>query len=416
MLGTLLEKIGTLLPKNFIIANLFPMLLFAAINGLMLYWLSDRFRLAAQNYFAMDAANQALIGFPILIAVTLAAYIFSTLNLFQRELLEGQYWPEPLKRVLTAGQQRRADRSADKFIEKTTERRSFRRLNGVQKLRDARVIGNQHQAVCGYLEGGAAAVAVAALQEKRLRYDLISTEEFEEVVDLLVLDLAACPVDIRNPGDQDIENKLRLNRDQIILINCLDYAERRLENDYVALFNQREFNFSGFKLAPTAMGNIAESVHGYARSRYAINLAPFWSRLQKILIDDEKFYSTLVDAKTQLDFMISLFWVTVCFTIIWTIELLYLRRSLTAFVLVAIGGPVLSIAWYKIALQNYRAFADICRTAVDLYRFKLLDSLHVKRPNGNVHERQTWIQLNQLIGHGETNAQVAYHYPPPPKS
>jgi hypothetical protein len=412
MLGTLLEKLGTLLPKNFILANLFPMLLFGGINGLMLYWMSDRFRLAVQNYFALSAGSQALIGFPILIVITLAAYIFSTLNLFQREILEGRYLPDRLQKVLTAGQQRRADQSANRFVEKTQDRRAFRRLNGVKNLRDARASGNQTNAECVYSEDSDAAIAVAALEEKRLRYDRIKAEEFENALGLLEQELSRCPVDRRNPGDPDIDNKLWLNRDQIILISCLDYVERRLENDYVALFNKREFNFSGFKLAPTAMGNIAESVHGYARSRYSMNLDPFWSRLQKILIDDEKFYSTLVDAKTQLDFMISLFWVTVCFTIIWTIELLYLRRSLTAFVLVAIGGPVLSIAWYKIALQNYRAFADICRSAVDLYRFQLLDSLHVARPKGNVHERQTWIRLNQLIGLGETNAQVAYHYPP----
>src|SRR5215204_3769046 len=115
MLGTLLEKLGTLLPKNFIIANLFPMLLFAGINGLMLYWMSDRFRLAVQNYFAMSAGSQALIGFPILIVITLTAYIFSTLNLFQREILEGRYLPNGLLKVLTAGQQRRAEQSANKF-------------------------------------------------------------------------------------------------------------------------------------------------------------------------------------------------------------------------------------------------------------------------------------------------------------
>lgn len=416
MLGTLLDKLGTLLPKNFIIANLFPVLLFAAVNGLMLYWLSDSFRLAAQSYFAMNAASQALVGFPILIAITLTAYIFSTLNLFQREFLEGRYLPEALTKVLTAGQQRRADQSANRFLEKTEERRAFRRLNGVKNLRAARASGNQTNAPCTYSEDSDAAIAVADLEEKRLRYDLIGAQEFEIALGLLEQELSSCPVDIRAPGDADIDNKLLLNRDQIILISCLDYVERRLENDYVALFNKRQFNFSGFKLAPTAMGNIAESVHGYARSRYEMNLAPLWSRLQKILIDDEKFYSTLVDAKTQLDFMISLFWVTVCFTVIWTIELMYLRRSLTAFLLVAIGGPVLSVVWYKIALQNYLAFADICRTAVDLYRFKLLDSLNVQRPKGNVHERQTWIQLNQFIGHGETNAQIAYHYSTPPKS
>jgi hypothetical protein len=367
------------------------------------------------NYFAMDAGNQALIGFPILIAITLAAYISSTFNLLQREILEGHNLPSPLQKVLTAGQQRRLDKSAQKFLDKTKEWRRFSRLDGVKKLRDARVRGNQRQppAPCVYSEERPAAEAVAALQEKRLKYDLISIAEFENALGLLIQELESCPVDIRNAGDQDIDNKLLLNRDQIILISCLDYVERRLENDYGALFNDREFNFSGFKLAPTAMGNIAESVHGYARSRYAMNLDPFWSRLQKILVDDDKFYPTLVDAKTQLDFMISLFWMTVCFTIIWTIELFYLRRSLIAFLLVAIGGPVLSFVWYEIALQNYRSFADICRTAVDLYRIQLLDSFHVERPRGNVDERQIWIQLNRLIGHGQTDAQIVYHYPPP---
>src|SRR5215213_9236839 len=143
MLGTLLEKLGTLLPKNFIIANFFPMLLFAAMNGLMLYWMSDRFRQALQNYFAMTTGSQALIGFPILIAITLAAYIFSTLNLFQREFLEGRYLPPGLTKVLTAGQQRRLDRSANKFLEKTQHRRAFKKLNGVKNLSAARASGNQ---------------------------------------------------------------------------------------------------------------------------------------------------------------------------------------------------------------------------------------------------------------------------------
>src|ERR1044072_6410042 len=134
MLSTLLEKLGTLLPKNFIIANFFPMLLFAAMNGLMLYWMSDRFSMAVDKYFGKDAGNQALIGFPILIVITLAAYITSTFNLLQRELLEGRNLPDFLKKRLTAGQQRRLDKSAQKFLEKTRERRSFRRLEGVERL------------------------------------------------------------------------------------------------------------------------------------------------------------------------------------------------------------------------------------------------------------------------------------------
>jgi hypothetical protein len=416
MLGTLLEKIGTLLPRNFIIANFFPMLLFAAINGLMLYWMSDRFHLAVEQYFAMDAGNQALIGFPVLIAITLAAYIFSAFNLFQREILEGRYGPTYLKELLSAGPQRRADRSEDKLEEARKYERRFAKLDGVERLRLQRLAGGmQVNQICAYTKRSPAARLVAKLEKKRLRYRSIKTEELENAIVELGQELSQCAVNQRDAARGDDRNKILLDHHQTTLKRCLDYAEKRNDNDLVELFNVREFNFSRFKMAPTAMGNIAESVRGYTQSRYAMNLDPFWSRLQKILIDDEKFYATLVDAKTQLDFMISLFWVTVSFTGFWTIALICLRRSLLAFFVVAVGGPVLSILWYKIALQNYRAFADICRTSVDLYRFKLLDMLHVERPKGNLLERNTWKEVNKVIGYGEEEV-IRYHFPPPPKS
>jgi len=416
MLGTLLEKIGTLLPRNFIIANFFPMLLFAAINGLMLYWMSDRFHQAVQHYFAMDAGNQSLIGFAILIVITLAAYIFSSLNLLQREILEGRYGPASLKDRLSAGQQRRADHSADKLDKAQRYQLRLEKLDGQERLRKARLQGkNQRDQRCTYTTEKAAAVAVAKLERKRLQYKSIETEELDHAIRLLEFELMLCDVNLRVPAWGDISNKILLDGAQTTLVRCLEYAGKRNDNDIKELFNAREFNYSRFKIAPTAMGNIAESIRSYTLSRYAMNLDPFWSRLQKILIDDDKFYATLVDAKTQLDFMISLFWVTVSFTGFWTFELLNLRRSLLAFLLVAVGGPALSILWYKIALQNYRAFADICRTSVDLYRFKLLEMLHVEQPEGNLKERRTWVEINKIIGYGE-ETQIQYQYPPPPKS
>jgi hypothetical protein len=414
MLGTLLEKVGTLLPKNFIIANLFPMLLFAAINSLMLYWMSGRFRSAVQNYFAMGPGEQALIGFPILIAITLAAYIFSTLNLFQRELLEGQYWPTKMKAALSAGQQRKLDHADDQFLKITKYKVGVERLNGIERLGRARAFGNEQQAQCVYSKSSRAAQAVSVLAKKRLRHKIIKLPQLHNAILLLGQELRSCPVDTLDPDAPDRRNKILLDADHQTLNKCWNYAKTRVENDRVESFNLKEFNYSKYRLAPTAMGNIAESVRGYARSRYSMNLDPFWSRLQKILIDDDKFYSTLVDAKTQLDFMISLFWVTVCFTGFWTIALIRLRLSLRAFFVVAVGGPILSILWYKIALQNYRAFADICRTSVDLYRFKLLDMLHVERPGGNLKERRTWFEINKVIGYGEETV-IRYHHPPPPK-
>ena len=412
MLGTLLERVGALLPKSFTISNLFPMLMFAAVNGLMLYWMSNRFRDVVHDYLSQTAAQQALIGFPILIAIALAAYILSTLNLLQREILEGKYLWDRARRKLTAGQQKRIESLEADFEGTSRHRFALHELNADQRLLDARDEGNALNTGCQYSASSEAAMAIKALHEKTLGYEAISAADLETEIRLLEAELMKCSVDKNDASETEKERAFLLDRQQTTLLARRDFALKQAEAEYVVLYNKREFNFSRYRVAPTAMGNIAESTRSYARSRYAMDLDAFWSRLQKVVVGDDKFYSSLVDTKTQLDFTISLFWLTVCFTVIWTVQLLILRKSILAFVLVAVGGPALSILWYQIALQNYRAFADVLKTSIDLYRFDLLALLRVERPRGNLHEREIWDNLNRAFGYGEPDVQVPYFDPP----
>jgi hypothetical protein len=414
VLGTLLERVGALLPKSFTIANLFPMLMFAAVNGLMLYWMSDRFREVVHDYLSQPAGKQALIGFPILIAIALAAYIFSTLNLLQRELLEGKYLWARAKRKMTAAQQKRIEALKAEVDATIKNRFALDELNADQRLLDARDEGNKLEIGCQYSASSDAAKAIKALHEKTLGYEAIRAADLETEIALLEGEFKKCKVDKKDANDSEMQAMLSLDQQQATLIARINFALKEAEAAYVGLYNKGEFNYSRYRVAPTAMGNIAESVRSYARSRYSIDLDAFWSRLQKVVVDDDKFYSSLVDTKTQLDFTISLFWLTVCFTAIWTVELLILRKSILAFVLVAVGGPVLSILWYQIALQNYRAFADVLKTSIDLYRFDLLALLRAARPRGNEHEREIWSGLNSVIGYGEPGA--LRYFDPPKKS
>src|SRR6266852_2678042 len=75
MLGTLLDKLGTLLPKNFIIANFFPVLLFASSHAVVLWLISGPFREWCQRFYLLDAGKQTLFGLPLLLSVALTAYI-----------------------------------------------------------------------------------------------------------------------------------------------------------------------------------------------------------------------------------------------------------------------------------------------------------------------------------------------------
>lgn len=402
MLDTLLEKLSTLLPKNFIISAFFPVLLFSFLNGLLFYLTNESFRGRVTRFFDLDAGKQALFGFPVLIAIALIAYLFSMLNLSMRRALEGESLPGVLKKRLLVLQQAKLhllDDDLDVYRQKWLDLK-IKEDEWRTQLKKARARGNTKTATCSYSKAAPAARAIEGLRRRRELHRPLSFSDIGAAVVELEKELKKCAVDDFSPGDADLDNKNFLDKDHIDLIKLIPYAVSYAENDYADQFNKREYRFSSYKLAPTSMGNIAESVRGYARSRYDINLDPFWLRLQKVIQDDGAFYASLLDAKTQLDFLVALFWLTTASTIFWLSYLIYIRQAVLLFLSIGLLGPALAFIWYKIAIQNYLAFADILRTSIDLYRFKLLDALQVNRPENRTSERQVWADLNQVVGYG----------------
>ena len=413
MLGALLDKLGGLLPKNFIIASFFPMLIFAFLNGVMLYLFSGGFSRSFDRYLTLDAARQTFYGVVVLIGVAFVAYVFSTLNLFLRETLEGKHFLKLLRlqTPMVREQQRRLD-ELERDLDKS--RRQFfllrRDSDGwLKSLGEALKTGNEQSGPCEYTARGEVSKEIARLKWLRTRNELIEFKEMRAAVEALGSELKKYPTRLDGPGASDEENRRQLDADHTSLRLLIFYDQAISENRYVEAFNEKEFRYSRYKVNATAMGNIAESVRSYARSRYQINLDPLWSRFQKLIQADEKFYASLLDAKTQLDFLVSLFWLTALFTAAWLASLLlYARVSLLAFLLVGVVGAGMAVVWYKIATRNYLAFADILRTSIDLFRFDLLTSLHTPLPESSERERETWNGLSKLIGYGESEQPISY--------
>jgi len=412
MLGTLLDKLGGLLPRSFIVSSFFPVLIFATLNGAMLYRFSPSFKRVFEAYFALDASKQATYGVGILIAISFVAYIFSTLNLYLRELLEGKHFAgfTTLQTLMVAEKQRQLDALKDSL--ERSKRQHFllqkRYPEWFKRLEDAYRAANKPNVDNKYSAQSPVAIMISKLKTERTRNVLITAQRFEDAVSAFEQETKSYPTVAEGSTPGDRENRRKLDEDHTNLRFLIYYSQAIAQNNYVEVFNQIEFQYSRYKVNATSMGNIAESVRSYARSRYEINLDSFWSRLQKSIQSDEKFYATLIDAKTQLDFLVSLFWLTAVFTIIWLAVLLYGRTSWLAFVLVGVIGAGLAYLWYAIAKQNYLAFADILRTSIDLFRFDLLEGLHVRLPSSSDHERKTWGQLNYLIGYGDPTETVRY--------
>jgi hypothetical protein len=224
--------------------------------------------------------------------------------------------------------------------------------------------------------------------------ELITGEELREAVDLLAPELHANPIQGRAGPDG------RLDEDHVELNALIGYARAKTREDLIRVFNARQFNFPDRVLAPTAMGNIALSVRSYALSRYQLNVETFWTRLQKSM-QGEAFYTVLQESKLQLDFLVSMFWLTVTSTAGWLIALALIGHSVGLYLAIAIAGPLALWALYRLSLQNYRAFADLMRSAVDMYRLRLLKELQLREPTSSRDEAALWQALQDRMDYGK---------------
>jgi len=115
---------------------------------------------------------------------------------------------------------------------------------------------------------------------------------------------------------------------------------------------------------------------------------------------EDSFNSTISDSKIQVDFLVSLFVLTVIFTVFWSAYCLWVQPAPIEFLLVAALGPVAARLLYLATCQNYLVFADLMRSSVDHFRFALLDDLHIRKPSGNREEVFLWRLLGGWMGYG----------------
>lgn len=424
MLGSLVEQLQSLVPKRLWLASVLPVTLFFLAQGAFFYRHDVGFRAFADKHLLNDETSLLSIrdGLLAFLLVFLLSFVYLMINTFLRELLEGEHWPPPgwLRSWCTRRQQLRRDHLQSRYGSLQEERRQI--LNGRVRFSPEAVpetIGGKEQwlaamktarkaspgeapggapSSCAYDDASAAAVAIRALERRRAEGRIIFYDDLNAAVAALVPELERCAVDFP-PTGQEKASRL-LDRDQAGLLRLIDWSVIRLADEVIQLSNQRQFGYPDEIVAPTGMGNIARSVGSYSESRYGLNISLFWTRLQKVL-QGEDFYSVLQDSKTQLDFGVASLWLVVASTLIWSIYLLLLGHSAITFALVALLGPLLARMLYKLCLQNYRVFADLLRSAVDVYRFDLLAALGIARPADTHQERRLWEVLNQQLEYGE---------------
>jgi hypothetical protein len=410
VLGTLLTAIQSTLTssRSFLIGAALPSLLFVLANaGMMLLTTAElRRKLGAAEAADLTLAGTVLAGLALLLGFLVAALSSTML-----EVLAGKFGLKWLY-------DRQSERFHDLHDKADAVVKEQRLLQGKikswnKKLGDARDAGAALK-TCTYPTDGTSKAEpfVSIVRTKSQSGEAPSVTELETAVDAIVKELAINNADLKDQDGQQTESAAALHGAQVDVQNAIDFARDKLEDDRIRFYNEQQFNCPVVVrrsdedpampmnvLAPTRLGNIARTVRSYGMTRYAMDLDVLWTRMQDVL-QKKQAYAAIQEAKTQLDSMAALWWLTVIFTALWTLRLMFTSSSTLAFLAVAGLGPLIAWAWYAIACETYRVFADLVRSAVDLHRLDLLAALSLPRPPGLTEERVVWAQVSRRTGYG----------------
>jgi hypothetical protein len=395
MFSTVIDKLTAAFSKQLLPAAIYPLLVAGFFNVLLLAATNHDFRVWANQQRQETKVGTAAFNAAIaIIVLTVIAGILTTLNTFLRELLEGKHWPAFLSEWLMPIETERLFKFDAQLDDVARQHWQLRRVAGWDtELAKDRQTGHalEHAPVyCGLPR--LAANALIRLRAERQRGELLDFQDLRTVREALGTALRSHNARALERGAQ------HLDRDHVEFVKLLEYARTRVGSEMSRVYFERQVSFGDNTVAATSLGNVANALSTYGLSRYGFNIDLLWSRLQKVLQADTTYHTIILDAKAQLDGLVLMFWLTAMTTLGWLLALPCVSSSISLLLLVAAAGPLLCTALYLVADTSYRGFAELVRSAVDLYRFGLFKQLHLKVPLGPAEERRAWERVNQWLG------------------
>jgi hypothetical protein len=398
MLSTFLSQLQSYFSKSFFVASFFPLLGFVFINGLIAYSLFSGWQTWAEQNI-VKATDGAFYATSVVVAVVFFAIALSSLSTFLRQLLEGK-WGK-LSQFFTPAEDRRRQRLIREREEAAQEVAYFEKApEWRQAALSAQDAGRRNYPNQEFLAPVPDPVAnkIEALEALKNDRRSIAAIELERVV----IDIVT-----RFEGNNPDQSPALISLWERTLL-LIDYATNKADLDplsararYARVQNEFNSNFGPQELAPTKMGNICNTVQGYALRRYDCNFESLWSNLQHVLRKDDKAQAALQEANTQLDFLIACCWLTLASGLLWAIVFFAVEPSRNGFLAAAIGGPIIAYTWYRAAAEQYRSFADVAMTTFDMFRFALLEEMRLMTPRDVAQERVIWDGFDKLMKFGE---------------
>ncbi len=151
------------------------------------------------------------------------------------------------------------------------------------------------------------------------------------------------------------------------------------------------------EVMPTELGNILKSVELYPESNYGFEADIIWPRLKEVL--DEQSTQALATRKDKLDMLLLMSFMSLIFWPLACAVLALFSDNGWAFLLCAVGAPLLAWLCYRAAIQAALDYGEHLKSIYDFHRLELLRKLNLELPDKlTIHEeRDWWAKINELF-------------------
>jgi hypothetical protein len=393
-----LDALQNLFGKGFLLVGFLPITMLLTISWVLGCWLSPACRVLSAYLLRSDITQKLTVGAVSLLLLSLASFIFWLLNPWFRQALEGRIFPALLQDWLAQGHRAKLRKLQDEIQNLLTEVGLYHQASAVwpSELITAS-IGTGLQIADADLTR-----KYNSLKNKFKGLRPVPHTELDVFYRRLLTELATTSTTAVPPLGQ-IRDELR---DQLLPAGNSG-AERALYRK----LTDRIFRYPAeeMSLGPTRLANVQEAQRDYIVANYGIDVSLFWSDLQKVAANDEKFSATLENAKLRLDFSVAMTAVSALFTTGWIIFQFAWGSDWRIYSAVTAMAGLAMLIFYRLVFISYTAFTDIVRTTVELFRFDLMKALHLELPPNDEAEQKAWLNLAQRL-QINTRIPVPYHH------
>ena len=422
MFGTVIDKIGGLFSRSFILASFFPFVIFAGASVIMAWVTLPATRPALTALFKMEAAKQAMVVATVMVMIAIVAYIVSPLTVAVRRVLEGDLlvpgWLQDLmrneQREIANDLKNRRDRANDR-----DDRASDIHVQRHRQLMDARRVSSGLNVLGPDAEAQIAAAEAGLAQAAQLATPGHGADD--ATIDALQTAIDATTTALRNnavklPAAAPAADLALANRLAACQVQATGLLRQLVDDARQALISREEALRGRFPMKgiwPTRIANIRAAAESHGLDAYGIEFDFLWPRLKLAVQKDEKTAALIDAAKTQVDF--SLLMVLLCglFTAGWIIALVCLGGSPLVVIALGVVGQWTIVLFLRVVEESVKQLGELLSAAIDFYRFNLLREMDVDLPGSLVAERALWRRVQQSSTTGLGTVDIAYRHNKP---